>query len=227
MVDRPRFELGSLCLRGRTSPSKFTIHWNGCQDSNLKRQSQSLLCYQLHHTGSKIKSRTTTFTHLGLCWPRTGVGPRCCLLALELNLLQQCHHRYWHHSPGLTSSSRTRYVTWDTGPDSTPPCTRIFRSVGHRTRHLLLVQSFEETALACLSLANTTTKLGAAKGVEPLRESRMRRTGRLPNHYCIKTWSGWLDSNQRSPDSKSGMLTRLHHTQLYFLKDIQNRLMAK
>ena len=26
-------------------------------------------------------------------------------------------------------------------------------------------------------------------------------------------WSAWQDSNLRSPDSKSGMLTRLHHTQ--------------
>ena len=34
----------------------------------------------------KIGSRSTTFTHPGLCWPRTGVGPRCFLLALEINL---------------------------------------------------------------------------------------------------------------------------------------------
>jgi hypothetical protein len=73
------------------------------------------------------------------------------------------------------------------GPDDTPPCIPAFRQAGHRTRYLFSPAIPSKNTANVLPLANAT-KLGAASGLEPLRESRMRRTGRLPLHYCKTCW---------------------------------------
>ena len=57
MVDRPRFELGSLCLRGRTSPSKFAIYLAPELGFEPRMTESKSVVLPLHYSGVIIKIR--------------------------------------------------------------------------------------------------------------------------------------------------------------------------
>ena len=67
-----------------------------------------------------IDSRTTTFTHLGLCMPRTGVGQRCRLLWPRIEFVAHAPQvSAWClavHRPVISQRGFPGHVTWVTWP---------------------------------------------------------------------------------------------------------------
>ena len=94
-----------------------------------------------------------------------------------------CHHRYWHHSPELTSSSRTRYATWDTWPvcivlrDIHPP--------------LLYMCSLFELDYKCVFLLLTLTKLGTSWQIRTADLLRVKETFYHWNNEAHNMEEGW------------------------------------
>ena len=132
----------------------------------------------------------------------------------ELNLQVVAPH-YCYHSPDLTSPDGIRYVTWDRSSWYATMYTDHHRrrSVGHRTRNLLLVSTFEEYCLAWLLLL-TLTKLGAAKGLEPLWQLVLG-TNRCPPSPLLHNWWAIEESNLATSLCQRDRIS--NHSKAYYL----------